>query len=892
MAVVPAGFFASLRSEGREAARRIESKQNEVAGIAAALAATVSEPLSTGDRRQAANALKGIGAIPDITHVSVTDASGATVFQFGPGIVVHSNSWSGTFLNPATYPVATPVVHAGREIGSLTVVADLSNTGVALSRSLNTALLGVLLSALAGIFASHRMQRAIARPITGLTRTMREIATTRDFTRSIEPTTRDETGALVDSFNRMLAEIRTRDAELAQYHEDLEGQVRERTRDLAAATAEAERANAAKSEFLATMSHEIRTPMNGMLVMAELLAQGNLEPRARRQCDVILRSGQTLLAIINDILDLSKIEAGHLTLERISLDPSALIDDVLGLFAERASTKGLQLASYVASDITGTIVADPVRLSQVLSNLIGNALKFTERGGVLVRLERIEAGCGDLLRFSVADSGIGIAPERLSAIFEPFTQAEQSTTRRYGGTGIGLTICRRLVEAMGGGLHVESRLGSGSLFWFDIGCDMAPSPASRPLRHRGTSLLLVAEGPVRTALELASADVGAVTAAFDPAALPASPPSATRLVVVPPDAGAALLAYARDTGAPILALARFGDAGAVSLLRDGLVRDILELPLSGRAVRSAFIDALDGSAPSRQAETPPTPRSDGDRAAAQPFTGRRILAADDSAINREVLKETLSRLGASIDFVEDGAAAVAAVQAERYDLVFMDGSMPVMDGFAAARAIRSWESAHQKGAVPIVGLSAHVFGDTDAAWRLAGMSDFVTKPFTLATIRKCLERWLLSADPCASSPEAASEIAAPPAPSAPAVPLVDQDVLGEIAAMQAPGDDLVGRVVRLYIEHAPLTLDVITERFSRPEESAAMASAAHALKSLCRNIGALRLGNLCGDIERDARNGIAPPASALRDVETALHDTIAELRRLHPSSTDGARRTA
>ncbi|MBL8566282.1 MAG: response regulator [Hyphomicrobiaceae bacterium] len=892
LAVVPAALFASLLSEWRESTRRIESKQNEVAGIAAALAATVSEPLSTGDRRQAANALKGIGAIPDITHVSVTDASGVRVFQFGPGIVIHSNGWSGSFLNPATYPVATPVVHAGREIGTLTVVADLSNAGATLSRSLNTALLGGLLSALAGIFASHRMQRAIARPITELTRTMREIATTRDFTRSIEPSTRDETGALVDSFNRMLAEIRTRDAELAQYHEDLEGQVRERTRDLAAATAEAERANAAKSEFLATMSHEIRTPMNGMLVMAELLAQGNLEPRARHQCDVILRSGQTLLAIINDILDLSKIEAGHLTLEHISLDPAALIDDVLGLFAERANTKGLQLASHVASDVPGSIVGDPVRLSQVLSNLIGNALKFTERGGVLVRLERVHGGNGELFRFSVADSGIGIAPERLAAIFEPFTQAEQSTTRRYGGTGIGLTICRRLVEAMGGGLRVESHLGSGSLFWFDISCDVAPSPALTPQRRSGTSLLLVAEGPVRTALELASADVGVAATAFDPAQLPESPPAAARFVVVPPDAPPAVFAYARKTGAPIFALARFGDAGAAGLLRDGLVRDLLELPLSGQSARGAFIGALEGGVLSRQAEAHPSPHSGADHAIAQPFTKHRILAADDSAINREVLKETLSRLGASIDFVEDGTSAVAAVQARHYDLVFMDGSMPVMDGFAAARAIRAWESAHQKSPVPIVGLSAHVFGDADATWRHAGMSDFITKPFTLAVIRKCLERWLSSAPPCTSSPEQAADTATAPASSTPPTVLIDPEVLGEIAAMQAPGDDLVGRVVHLYIEHAPRALDIITERFSRPEENAAMASAAHALKSLCRNIGAIHLGKLCGDIEHDARGGLAPPPSALRDLEMALHDTIAELRRLHPPSADHARRTA
>lgn len=463
-----------------------------------------SEPLGTGSQRQTANALKGIGAIPDITHVAVADANGNTVFQFGAGILVSAATSSGTVLDIATYPVVVPVVHAGQEIGRLTLVADLTATRAGFYRSLYVAALAALASAIAGLVASHRMQSAIAEPIATITGTMRAIASTRDFSHEIEKTTSDETGVLVESFNAMLAEIRERDGELARYHQGLEKLVDERTRDLAVATREAEQANAAKSEFLATMSHEIRTPMNGMLVMAELLAASDLEHRARRQCDVILRSGQTLLAIINDILDLSKIEAGKMTLERLPADPAQIIDDTLRLFSERAAEKGLQMASYVGPGVPDSIDADPVRLGQVLSNLVNNALKFTGSGGVTVRLQRV----ADRLRFSVVDTGIGLAKDKIGSIFDPFTQAEQSTTRRFGGTGIGLTICRRLVEAMGGELAVRSSVGTGSEFWFEIAVDPPGEPEMEPDRFDGTLVVVAEAGPIRDVVALVARDLG------------------------------------------------------------------------------------------------------------------------------------------------------------------------------------------------------------------------------------------------------------------------------------------------------------------------------------------------------------------------------------------------
>lgn len=877
LAVVPSVLLASVLSEWRESNRRLESKRNEIAGIAEALAATVSEPLATGDRRQTANALKGIGSIPGLTHVSVADSNGARVFQFGAGIVVSEPHGLDNVLNLGTYPVETPVIHAGREIGKLTLIADLSEVLDGYYRGLAFAALAALASALAGLAASHRMLGAIANPIRKLTGTMRLIASTRDFKHSIEATTSDETGVLVESFNAMLAEIRTRDAELTTYHEGLEKLVDERTRDLAVATKDAERANAAKSEFLATMSHEIRTPMNGMLVMAELLSASDLTPRARRQCDVILRSGQTLLAIINDILDLSKIEAGRMTLETLPVDPVQVVDDTLRLFSERASGKGLQVASYIAHSVPETIEADPVRLGQVLSNLVNNALKFTEHGGITVTVERI-ASPHPCLRIGVADTGIGIPDDKIATIFDPFTQAEQSTTRRFGGTGIGLSICRRLVEAMGGELRVRSTVGIGSEFWFEIPAEPAAITDAEPTTFSGTVLLLAEPGPLRDVVALISKDLGLAMVEMNTRATPEDlavlRSSAPRLALVPANTNAAAIAELHMFDCPIIAITSFGDAAGDQLLRSGAVRDVIEVPLAGREARAAMIAALTDAAPITVARS--TPASTGEQA--RSFAGARILAADDSAINREVLLEALSRLGADVTFVEDGAEAVSAVISGSFDLVFMDGSMPVLDGFTATREIRAWETAHGRAPTPIVGLSAHVFAASGEVWQSCGMSDFITKPFTLAAIRNCLERWLpggfgeqvTQAGDGHTSCEfdtAGRENDA----------ILDESVLQSIAEMQSPGDDLVARVVGLYLEHAPRALERLAKDYTGGAEAKTIAAAAHALKSLSRNVGARKVGELCGQIEDDARNGRQPRVD-IEAVGVALGQTIARFR--------------
>ena len=865
--------------------RRYTDLKHELESVAATLASAIARPQARQAYRNVQDTLRAIDRMPRVRLVQVFHMNGELTAAFGTGVVLGRDArlLSASdkpslmqLLKLRSYLVEAPIIQSGREVGRLQLVADVSDLRSALVESLGSSLLLGLIAAIIGFWVAMRLESTLTGPIVGLTDAMREVRSSHDFTRQVPRTSDDEVGHLVDAFNDMLHEIRTRDAKLVLHRNTLEQQIEERTRDLSIATESARKANLAKSSFLATMSHEIRTPMNGILVMAELLAASDLPPQMRRKADVIVASGKTLLSIINDILDFSKIEAGRLELDVVAMQPRTLLDDVTRLFAEQAASKGLDLAGYVGPDVPTTIMADPVRLNQVLCNLVSNALKFTDRGGVSVRITREEPNDEEpsqaRLCFEVSDNGIGIAEDKLSVIFDAFSQADQSTTRRFGGSGIGLAICRRLAHAMGGTIDAKSKLGEGATFALSASFDVVDPAAIKRETSRGTEgsercvLLMLPQGATREALADYAAACGFDVAISESDSQPAAQQCAPSAIIIGEDLNwRRMQPDVRDVPVVVVGSTSFANETTDDTSTGADL--ILSWPLVSAEVEQLFGALRDG--PVVTLNKPDTIESADRRHVV--FPGVRVLAADDSPLNQEVLIEALKRLQIDVTTVENGLEAVEARSNERFDLIFMDGSMPGLDGYEAAQRIREWEKTTGRSRVPIVALTAHVVGSQADLWEVTGMDDCVRKPFTLDILEKCLSRLLPEhrrdvvggmveldhrgkADSCSEQGVEGSAGHQGHSAEEPVngQVLIDTDTIASIRSMQGGESDLLCRLYDLYRKHAPIALETLRSSMSDGCEKS-IAEAAHALKSLSRNIGAVQVGDICEGIEGAAR---------------------------------------
>ena len=850
-------LLVTLANSWRETARYSEVKTAEITGIAQVFASAVADAVAANDRTAIMKPLRAIGRIPSFSYARVDDLSGKILADLGATVILEESAQLPVFMR-SSLEVRVAVFKGGIEVGQLTVLVKTDDLRASLMEGLLTGLLAALLSGGMGVAIATRLQKRITDPLRKLTETMFEVERTQNFEQSVDHNSNDETGVLVNTFNNMLGQIRARDDRLVQHRDELEHKVEERTHDLKIAKDTAEDANAAKSEFLATMSHEIRTPMNGMLVMAELLASANLTDKHRRYADVVVKSGQSLLTIINDILDFSKIESGKMELECIDLDPSTVVDDVLNLFWDKASSKGLDLAGYVAPNVPKFIRGDPVRLNQILSNLVNNALKFTEQGYVKVSVEWTGVPREPLLKFTVSDTGIGIPPDKLATVFESFSQADQSTTRRFGGTGLGLAICKRLVSAMDGEISVTSDDGAGSEFFFTVGNTGDGSAFGRSTHKTCNSIsrAVVAVNGQATRQSIATylTDRGIEVESLVPDAATSQCLQGASLVLAEPDLIARFAGIEKQqNGRPyMISTSQLGDVRSDDLIASGDAQDVLMRPVSRNAFHE-LVDRLDQDAPMGRAllkrnestKPPAYPRAD-------------VLVADDSAVNREVITEALKQMQVAADVVEDGMAAVQAATEKIYHLIFMDCSMPDMDGFEATRRIRAAEKDTSQR-VPIVALSAHVAGAGADEWREAGMDLYLSKPFRINDLIETFEEFLpeemRQAEANASSnhaPKVSEEDELER--DVGVLPIIDATALREsIGCEPDERSELLLRVLSLFEQHGPPALLKIAES-ARDHISSEIGDAAHALKSMCLNIGAVRLAAACDRLENDAKN--------------------------------------